>query len=158
MPPLLTLAPLPPPGLVLPTLLDLAKIFGAPVALYLMARFITRRDKTRDDAAAAAARIGQETATERKAWREARLSAEKANADAIAAETRARVLEQLENATDWARVVGILKDFGEVQKLLAVVATTSQHHATEITTLHRRVDENAKHLNEFILRHVQRPA
>lgn len=34
------------------SLLDLAKIFGVPVALFLLARFITRRDKLRDEALA----------------------------------------------------------------------------------------------------------
>lgn len=44
------------PSFVMPSLLDLGKIFGVPVALYLLARHLTRRDKTRDDAAAEDAR------------------------------------------------------------------------------------------------------
>ena len=34
-----------------PSMLDLAKILGVPVALFLMARYLTRRDKRRDEAA-----------------------------------------------------------------------------------------------------------
>ena len=52
LPPLAALF-LPPHGI--PSLIDLAKIFGVPVALYLLARFVTRRDKLRDEA------VGEET-------------------------------------------------------------------------------------------------
>lgn len=122
----------------------------AAITAFLLATLTQRRTE--------AAKVGAETAAEKKAWREGLIAADRNNADAIAAESRARLLSQLENAADWERVVGILKDFGEVQKLLAVVASTSQHHSTEIATLNRRLDETAKHLNEFIMRHVNRPA
>lgn len=48
---LFVLAALPLPTIGMPSLLDLAKIFGVPVALYLLARFVTRRDKLRDEVA-----------------------------------------------------------------------------------------------------------
>ena len=138
-----------------PSLLDLAKILGVPVAMFLMARFLTRRDKARDEAAASLARLGTETANERKAWRDARLVAEKTNADNIAKENTERIFWQLENAADWARVIGILKEFSEVQRQLAVVASTSQHHSAELLRLNDRMDAASKHLNDFIIRHVK---
>ena len=138
-----------------PSLLDLAKILGVPVAMFLMARFLTRRDKARDEAAASLARLGTETANERKAWRDARLVAEKTNADNIAKENTDRIFWQLENAADWARVIGILKEFSEVQRQLAVVASTSQHHSAELLRLNDRMDAASKHLNDFIIRHVK---
>ena len=49
MPDLFALAMLPLPTLGMPSTLDLAKIFGVPVALYLLSRFVTRRDKVRDE-------------------------------------------------------------------------------------------------------------
>lgn len=137
-----------------PSLLDLAKILGVPVAMFLMARYLTRRDKRRDEAAAAALKANTETANERKAYREARLAAEKTNASDIAKEHTDRILWQLENAADWERVVSILKEFGEVQRLLAVVATTTQHHGAELSALTRRMDDANKHLNDFIIQHV----
>ena len=138
-----------------PSMLDLAKILGVPVAMFLMARFLTRRDKARDEAAAGLARMGTETANERKAWRDARLVAEKTNADNIAKENTDRIFWQLENAADWARVIGILKEFSEVQRQLAVVASTSQHHSAELLRLNDRMDAASKHLNDFIIRHVK---
>ena len=143
------------PGL--PSLLDLAKIFGAPVALYLLARFITRRDKTRDEAAALVTKNGQETATERRLWREGVIVSIKSNTTDIAKEHADRIFWQLENAADWERVVSILKEFGEVQRQLAVVASTSSHHSAEIQRLNAQITEMNKHLNDFIMRHV-RPA
>ena len=101
-----------------------------------------------------ASKQSQETVNEKKAWRDGvttRLADAKA---AIEQENKDRIFWQLENAADWERVVSILKEFGEVQRLLAVVATTSQHHAAEIAALNRRMDESTKHLNDFIMRHV----
>ena len=51
--------------------------------------------------------------------------------------------------------MGILKEFSEVQRQLAIVATTSQHHGAEILRLNDRMEEASKHLNAFILRHVK---
>ena len=138
-----------------PSLLDLAKIVGLPLLMLLTARFITRRDKARDEATALLAKAGQETSNERKVWREARLAAEKTNADAITKEHADRIFWQLENAADWARVVKILTEFADVQRQIAVMATTTTHHGAEIQRLHQRLEENAKHLAEFILRHVR---
>lgn len=103
----------------------------------------------------AASVMGTETANEKKAWRDARLVAESTNKEAIVKENKERVLWQLENAADWERVVGILKEFGEVQRQLAVVASTSQHHSAEIQRINAQIAENNKHLNDFIMRHVR---
>ena len=99
-----------------------------------------------------------EMASEQKTWRDGRLASEKTNADAIAKEHAERMYWQLENAADWERVVSILKEFGEVQRQLAVVANTSAHHSTEIQRLNQRVEVADKHLHEFILRHVKSAA
>ena len=101
-------------------------------------------------------RQGLETPQEKQAWRSALVLANKANEDAITKANSDRLLSQLENAADWERVVGILKEFNEVQRQLAVVATTSQHHSAEILRLNARQDELSKHLHEFVMRHVNK--
>lgn len=114
----------------------------------------------------AATVAGAETASEKKAWRASIVLADQTNKEAIAKESNERVLWQLENAADWERVVGILKEFGEVQRQLAVVASTSQHHGVELLRLNAQLSaetqrlnaqlaEINKHLNDFIMRHVK---
>lgn len=142
-----------PPGVF--SLMDLAKIVGLPLLMLLTARFITRRDKARDEATALLAKAGQETATERRLWREGVITSIKTNTADITKEHADRVFWQLENAADWARVVKILTEFAEAQRQIAVLATTTTHHGAEIQRLNQRLEENAKHLAEFILRHVR---
>ena len=133
-------------ALVVPHLLDLGKIFGAPVALYLMARFITRRDKARDEAALTAAKEGKETADEKKAWREARLLAEKTLKEAVADEKSERLLWQLKREAESAIVVGILEENAEAQKILASIVSTTRHLEGGQTRLDQDVRELRGHI------------
>lgn len=124
--------------------------FLSPVLGFLSAYVVIRINRRYAD--------GQKLSEGETTWRAARLAAEAALGERISTETQARTHWQLENAGDLERVVEILKEFGEVQRLLAVIAATSQHHATEIAQLNRRLDATAQHLNDFILRHVKQPA
>jgi predicted RNA-binding Zn ribbon-like protein len=90
-----------------------------------------------------------------KTWRQARLEAEKALGERITAEERARIKWELENAGDLAHIVEILKEVGEIQRLLASTAATSQHHTSDIASLNSRLNELQAHVNQFVLRHVK---
>jgi hypothetical protein len=90
-----------------------------------------------------------------KTWRQARLDAEKALGERIASEERARVKWELENAGDVAHIVGLLKELGETQKLLAGIATTSQHHSTDIANLNLRQNDLQNQINQFLISHAK---
>ena len=143
-----------PPILLLSTFLDVWN-YSAPFLAAILALLTGWGLSTLTFRREQLSKHSDEMATEQKTWRDGRLAAEKTNSEAIVKEHAERIFWQLENAADWERVVSILKEFGEVQRQLAVVANTSAHHSTEIQRLNQRVEEAGKHLNEFILRHVK---
>ncbi len=90
-----------------------------------------------------------------KTWRDGRLAAEKALSERITAEEKARVKWELENAGDVAHIVGLLKELGETQRLLSGIATTSQHHSTDIANLHTRQNDLQNQINQFLISHAK---
>lgn len=131
----------------MPHLLDLGKIFGVPVALYLLARFITRRDKARDEATALAAKLGKESTDERKAWREARLLSEKNLKEGQERESFERLQWQLKREAESAMVVGILEENAEAQKILASIVSTTRHLEGGQTRLDQEVRDLRGHIS-----------
>jgi hypothetical protein len=90
-----------------------------------------------------------------KTWRDGRLAAEKTLGERITAEEKARVKWELENAGDVAHIVGLLKELGETQRLLSGIATTSQHHSTDIANLNTRQNDLQNQINQFLINHAR---
>lgn len=124
------------------TLLVISTVVGLAVALFWK----------RYDARVALAKSKQDA---ENIWRQARLDAEQGLRDELKKETAARVQWQLENDADIARIVDIMKESNETQKLTATLAADSKHHSTELIRINGRMENIGQQLNDFIARHVK---